>query len=235
MMKIISHNQHIKTSKNGNTCLVSVLHVKISDVSERAQEMIDTISNTSWINHLEVVDQVSYTTRAERTIKKLADEIFAKVSSPISTQFGEYMVSMTAQDALEKSAEHNKLPLAELFKEKVLGNPGFDFHTETSTTYIAFGEAKYSGRKTPYEKAIIQINSFVQLGKDRAELTDLKHFCSKQAIDNALDGMKAYVAAFSINVKNVNRMFSKLLASEEITPLLEYPELYLIGVEVSDC
>lgn len=234
-MEIISHNQHIKTSKSGNTCLVSTLHVKISDVSERAKEMIDIISNTSWINQLEVADQVSYTARAERTIKKLANEIFTKVSSPMSTQFGEYMVSMTAQDALEENAEHIKLPLAELFKEKVLGNPGFDFHTETATTYLAFGEAKYSGRKTPYERAIIQINSFVQLRKDQAELTDLQRFCSKQAIDNALNGMKAYVAAFSINVKNVNRTFSKLLVSEEISPLLEYPELYLIGVEVSDC
>ena len=234
-MEIVSHNQYVKNSKSGNTCLVSTLHVKISDVSEKAKEMIDTISNTSWINQLEVADQVSYTARAERTIKKLANEIFTKVSSPISTQFGEYMVSMTAQDALEEGAEHIKLPLAELFKEKVLGNPGFDFHTETATTYLAFGEAKYSGRKTPYEKAIIQINSFVQLRKDQAELTDLQHFCSKQAVDNALNGMKAYIAAFSINVKNVSRTFSKLLASEEIIPLLEYPELYLIGVEVSDC
>ena len=197
--------------------------------------MVDIISSTSWINKLSAVDQASYSARAERTIQKLVNDIFVKVSSPISTQFGEYMVSITSQDALEESANHNALPLAELFKEKVSGNPGFDFHTETATTYLAFGEAKYSGRTTPYEKALVQIQDFVRLKKDEAELADLKNFCSEQAANNALHGQKAFVAAFSLNAKRVPRMFSKILACQEVIQLLEYPELYLIGVEVCDC
>ena len=233
-MDIVSHTQHVMNSRTGSTCTVHILHAKINNVEERTREMIDTISSTSWINQLSVVDQASYAARAERTIEKLVNEIFMKVSSSVSTEFGEYMVSMTAQDVLEEHASHTAIPLAELFKEKLSGNPGFDFHTETPTSFIAFGEAKYSGRTTPYEKALVQIKDFIVLKKDIAELADLKRFCSEQAANNVLNDQKAFVAAFSLNVKKPSAMFSKILAGSEIIPLFEYPELYLIGVEVSD-
>lgn len=234
-MNIVSHNSYKLISENGNSCCVHVMHVKICDIDRRAKEMIDTILNTSWINKLSVVDQISYSARAERTINKLVNDIFMKVSSPVSTEFGEYMISMSAQDALKESACHKVVPLAEMFKERMSGNSGFDFHTETPTSYLAFGEAKYSGRSTPYEKALVQISDFITLKKDEAELIDLKHFCSKKAVDRVTIGEKAFIAAFSLNVKNIDKLFARILAIDEVAKLLIYPELYLIGVEVCDC
>ena len=215
-------------------CKVYLLHVQIDDVEERAAQMIQEITSTSWITKLAPVDRVSFTARAKATITKLANEILAKVSTTVTEEFGEYMVSMSAQDALFQSLQHSKIPLAELFKEQKSGNPGFDFHTESSSCLVAFGEAKYSGSENPYTRALSQVVSFIDLAKDDMELTDLKCFVSEKAIQNALNGDKAYIAAFSINTTRPDLIFNKVLKSDLLTRLVLYPELYLIGVEVND-
>lgn len=217
-----------------SSCKVYVLHVIINDIEDRASQMIQTISSTSWIERLGAIAQKTYKARAKSTIEKLVNEIFSKISSPITDEFGEYVVSMSAQDVLEESLHHTKVPLAELFKEQKSGNPGFDFHTESSSSIIAFGEAKYSASINPYTKALSQIVDFIGLCKDDMELTDLSNFVSGQAINRALNGVKAYIAAFSINSKNPETILTNVLKSEYLPTLLSYPELYLIGVEIND-
>lgn len=213
-------------------CEIYAIHVKIDDVENRAIEMINIISSTSWISKLSAIAQRCYSARAERTIQKMVYEIFNKVSTPMSAEFGEYMVSISAQDVLEERLNHKKIPLAELFKEKVSGNPGFDFHTETPNDVLAFGEAKYSGTETPYRKALNQIVGFIKKRKDEMELVDLEKFANSKTIDNVTNGTKAYSAAFSLNVKASDKTLKSILKSKNIKPLLEFLELYLIGVEV---
>lgn len=217
-----------------SSCRVYVLHVVIDDVENHATQLITQISSTSWIGKLGIVEQKTYSARAKSTIEKLVNEVFSKISSPITDEFGEYVVSTSAQDALEQSLRHIKVPLAELFKEQKSGNPGFDFHTESHSNIIAFGEAKYSASINPYTKALDQIIGFIGMCKDDMELTDLSNFVSGQAIDRALNGIKAYVAAFSINSQNPTNILKNVLESECLTTLVSYPELYLIGVEIND-
>jgi hypothetical protein len=217
-----------------SACEVYAIHVLIDNIEERAAEMISIIASHSWITKLSAVDQASFSARARRTIEKLVNDIFSKASAPISDAFGEYMVSLSAQDALESTLQHRKLPLAEIFKERLIGNSGFDFHTESYSNMVAFGEAKYSGSINPYPDALVQIVDFISNEKDVFELTDLSKFVSRRAIKNALIGNKAYIAAFSINASKPGRIFTNILKSEYIGALLSYPELYLIGVEVDD-
>ena len=213
---------------------IYTIHVLIDDLPLQVLEMIKAVTDNSWILKLSPVDKISFETRAKRTVTKLVNEIFKKVANSVTTDFGEYLVSMSAQTALENTLAHHRLPLAELFKEKVTGNPGFDFHTESHTTLIAFGEAKYSGNGSPYPNALTQICDFITLEKDVAELTDLSKFVSEKAISNALDNNKAYIAAFSLNAKNPDQIFENILLSEYLKPILKYSELYLIGVEIDD-
>lgn len=208
------------------------IHVRIDNVEERAKDLIKAISDKSWINGLDIVDQISYDARAGRTIIKLVTEIFEKVDTVVTEEFGEYLVSESARDSLCDNFRHIKLPLAEIWKEKKTGNPGFDFHTESQSQLISFGEAKYSSSTNPHTVAINQIVGFIAENKDKMELTDLKHFCSKDAITNAINGNKAFVAAFSVNGQQYNRIFDTALNSEGFEQLLNYPELYIIGVEV---
>lgn len=232
-MKIISCEE-MDLSSYGKKAAGKVycIHVKIESVKERADEMIKVISDTSWIEKLGVVNKKSYAVRAQRTIDRLVKNIFEKVDSFVTEEFGEYLVSETASAALNGTHKHVKLPLAELWKEKIIGNPGFDFHTEGPNELIFFGEAKYSGTINPHTVAMKQITAFIKDGKDFMELADLKNLCSTNAANNAADGKKAYVAAFSLNGKDHQKIFINALKSGEIDPLLAYPSLYLIGIEV---
>ncbi len=216
-------------------CEVYVVHIKVKDVDKRAEEMIKTISDTSWINNLSVVLQVGYTATSKRTINKLVKNVHERISDDALTDdFGEYLVSDTAQCALVDTCMHTKVPLAELFKARVSGNEGFDFHSECIDSLITFGEAKYSGSKSPYAKALSQIIDFIELKKDDAELIILMHHVSEKAASKCADGIQSYAAAFSINADKPDLIIANALKSENLARLLCHKKLYLIGVEVDD-
>ena len=215
-------------------CQVYSIHVEVNNIEAKAADMINMIADTSWISKLNIVSRVSYAARAKRSIDKLVNGILKKVTTTMNSEFGEFLNSVTAQDSLELEHNHNKIPLAELFKEKKSGNPGFDFHTESSSNLIAYGEAKYSGITNPHSNALIQITRFIGLEKDKMELQDLQNFVSEDTITNVLNDKKAFVAAFSINSTNPRKILNNALNSEHINSLLEYDELYIIGIKVND-
>ncbi|EIU7824619.1 hypothetical protein QU232_004219 [Vibrio vulnificus] len=208
--------------------------INIENIKDRASEMIAVIQDICWLKELDPVAQLSYEARAERTIEKLVDNILTKVEDEVTEEFGEFMISASAQDALVSAFNHIKIPLAELLKEKISGNPGFDFHTETNKNLIAFGEAKFSGSTNPYRNALEQIRKFIDLKKHDAELVDLKNFVSEEAVGNHLGKKSAYVAAFSINSKNPSQIIANALDSKYMKSVFDQEEVYLIGVTVND-
>lgn len=221
-------------SPHGVSIKVHSILINIDNIKDRASEMISTIQDTCWLQELNPVAQLSYEARAERTIDKLVNKILTKVEDEITEEFGEFMISASAQDVLVSEFNHIKVPLAELIKEKISGNPGFDFHTETNQNLIAFGEAKFSGNINPYRNALEQIRSFIDLKKHDAELIDLQNFVSKEAISNHFDKKNAYIAAFSINSDSPEKIIENVLNSTYLDDILDQEEIYLIGVTVND-
>ncbi len=216
-------------------CEVYLIYVKVRNIEKLADEMIQTISDTSWINTLKAAQQATFKATSRRTIVKLVNNINNRIENDALTEdFGEYMVSNTAQWILEKKHSHSKVPLAELVKGRISGNEGFDFHSESKNCHIVFGEAKYSGSKSPYKKALEQIKEFIDESKDMAELNVLEHFVTNVAMENCLDGNKAYTAAFSINARDAKKVLINAVKSDYLKSLLDHKEIYLIGVEVDD-
>lgn len=232
-MKIISAEQ-IDMSKYGHltSCKVFCIHVQIDDISNSANEIMNGISDTSWISELDAVSKKSFTAMATPTIQKIVNEILSKVTNSVSNDFGEYLVSYTAQMALVSEYNHKKMPLAELIKEKIIGNPGFDFHTESTDSNIIFGEAKYSSEGTPRGRAISQISRFIILEKDAMELNALAPLISSEAKENFLENKKGFTAAFSFNSADPQLIFNNTLTSASLKRLLGHQELYIISVEV---
>jgi hypothetical protein len=218
--------------KKVSTCDVYIVTVTINDIKKRATEMLAKITDQNWMSSLGVCDRVSYSARAKKTIKKLTSDIIKQVDSKINEEFGEYLVSTSAQEAVCTDLRHDSIPLAELWKEKMSGNPGFDFHTVSPKSIICFGEAKYSSVRTPHMIAVNQIISFIDEEKDKMELTDLQKFISAGAMKNALDNKKGYIAAFSLNGKRYNQIFGTVLKSMEVERLLAFNELLLVGIEI---
>lgn len=232
-MNVISYECiTIENKEVGCTCGVHVIHVQIKDIQKRASDMATTIIDTSWLNSMNIVNRAAFSACAERTINKFINEILSNVDDTVNTDFGEIMISDTAQCVLNTNINHIKIPLADLIKERVSGNGGFDFHTESHNQNIVYGEAKYSGNSTRYNDALSQINEFISDGKDIAELVTLQHFVSKEAAENAINGKKGFTAAFSMKCTNPKTIFENALKSEHLQALLVYDEIYLIGVEV---
>lgn len=209
------------------------LAIDITDLELRVKEMQEIALDTSWLDEMDVIDRLGYEARSKRTVEKITNEILNNVESDISEDFGEYMVSDVAQTALKNHLNHIRLPLAEFIKEKISGNPGFDFHTESPEALIAFGEAKYSGVKNAHGRALKQINDFIGEQKDIQELPDLRRFVTEAAIQNAAEGSKSYSAAFSITTDDPSEIMDNALSSKYLKNLLQYEAVYLIGVKVS--
>lgn len=215
-------------------CDVYAAHIKISNIDRRAEAMIEMISDTSWIEPLAATKKATFRATSKRTITELVKKIQGRVENDKLTEnFGEYLVSDTALETLEQIYKHARVPLAELLKERITGNPGFDFHSECEVNLISFGEAKYSGKSSPYNRALKQIKDFVEMEKDTAELIVVENFVSKTAIDRCLNGEKAYTAAFSLT-GDPKQMFKNAIENKHLKKLLVHCELYLIGVEIDD-
>ena len=80
---------------------IHIIHVIIDNLPSCAKTMIDNISDESWIAKLSPANQIAYEARARRTIDKLVRDIFMKIDNEVTANFGEYMISMTAQSTIE--------------------------------------------------------------------------------------------------------------------------------------
>ncbi len=222
-------------SENIEGCKVCFVHAQLSDVGELAQQIHDMIMDQSWLSNLSVISKASYEQRAKDTINSIIKGILSKVTNNVTEDLGELIVSTQGQYLLENEHKHKRFPLAELWKEKRRGNPGFDFHTETPSDLITFGEAKYNSNQAAYGIALKQINDFIEDKKDTKEMSDLEHFASQNAQQNfILRNQKAFAAAFSVHTDEPDVIIKNIKENTKFQELLQYPELYLIGIQIVD-
>jgi hypothetical protein len=214
-----------------SACCINCLHIKIKDFKSIVEEFEKHISDTSWINNLDEISKITFRATSKKTINKIVNDIIAKIGGKVNEDIGEFIVSYSAQLALEIEHSHTKIPLAELLKEKISGNPGFDYHTISTSSYLVFGEAKFSLDSTPRAKALGQIETFIN-DRDNAELLWLQPFLDATTKSNVIKGEKGYAAAFSFNNKNILNTFNNALASSPMKEIAKHKELYLIAVEL---
>lgn len=217
-----------KTSKGD----VYAIHVQIEDVSEMAKKMTNQVLDKSWIAPLKPASKLTYSARSEATIKELSENIFNLVDDKVTEQFGEYLITASAQDSLVHCYRHKLIPISELWKEKVSNNHGFDFHSLSQNELITFGESKFNSNKSSYADALEQIIRFIAAKKDFMDLNDLQNLSSKKSISNMTKGKRGFAAAFSINAAKPKLIIENALKSNLIDSLLDYPEVYIIGVEI---
>lgn len=215
-----------------NGCKLYYVRAKVNDTKQKAQEIMVNILDKSWLKELDnEIDYNSFLTRSEETINILT-KILKEVGNEIGAEFGEFLVSSVAQSTLEENYQHTKFPLAEIWKEKVKGNPGFDFHTISNEEILFYGEAKFNMEYNAYPKAISQICKFINKRKDIMELTDLRKLNSRVNEKHLSKKAKGFVAAFSVH-NNFENIFQTIQNNENVKKYLKkYPELYFIGIEV---
>jgi len=228
----VIYYQPVDASKLPNSAIAEthLLCIEIDDVHQCALDLITFISDTSWISQLDSVGQMSYEEAANETIQALV-QIFQAVQNNVTEEFGEYMVSLSAIEALRGTFAHTVFPLSELWKEKMLGNHGFDFHSQSAGDRISFGEAKYKKHINPYTDATKQVIKFIGQGKDRRDAAHLVHFASPSAIENLNNRVRGFAVAFSLHSPDHAVILKNALESELIQQLSTMcHELYVIGV-----
>jgi hypothetical protein len=224
-------NKSLNQLPTDSGCEINCLHIKIKDFKTIVKEFESHISDTSWINNLDAISKKTFKVNSEKTIDKIVTEIIGGITTNVNEDIGEFIVSYSAQLALKIEFSHQLIPLAELLKEKVLGNPGFDFHTISTNNYLVFGEAKFSLDSTPRARALEQIEEFIG-DRDFAELKWLEPFLDSTTKAHIIEDKKGYAAAFSFNSVSIITILNNALASEPIKEIIKHKELYLIAVEL---
>jgi hypothetical protein len=176
------------------------VQISESELSSEIEKLVAHIKDKSWITNLINYKRESYDTRARETISKIVDVLCdASKSNQVCEKSGEYVVSVKALKVLSNDWNHNEIPLAELFKEQISGNPGFDFFSICPSKNLYMGEAKFSSSKNAYPLALDQISTFIQEEKDIKQLVDLDDFVEDKTTLATFSTKKCFVAAFSVN------------------------------------
>lgn len=216
---------------------VRFLRVEVNNTEPTVRSIIEAIADTSWVSSLvdDLIKQ-SFLKCAEPTIKKLSDDLTEAIDCGATNDIGEYVVSMVARYIIEATYSYRALPLAEVIKEKVSGNPGFDYHHENSGLVVLFGEAKYKTGLNAYNSAFKQVVDFIKDGKDLKEVALLSHFMSEGAKTNLMNGRKGYSAAFSTSGKSFDStaLINNIKSNAYFNTLLGHEELLIIAVDIND-
>ena len=213
------------------------LRVKVTDKTVTLRSIYQSLIDDSWINHFFPQGgwiATSITARTAPTIQKIASDFDNGINPVVNCDTGEKLVSEVSRRALVEDYHYWNMPIAELFKQKKDGNPGFDFHTVTPDgVLLMFGEAKYIANTTAYNSALNQIPEFIDDEKDLKDLFEIRDFMpSSTPLDNANNGIKGYVAAFSTNKSDDKDIISKVTGHKNYTQLSQYPLFIAIAVDL---
>lgn len=213
----------------------NILFIRIApeDLSVTIRNIIDSFSDMSWISKFDKpYMRASFLKRAEASAKYLADKIQKEDDSDITKDSGEYVVSELARQTLVKRLKYLDIPLAELFKEQVSGNPGFDFYSANKEEIIIFGEAKYNSRQNAYGIGMEQVDRFIQEGQDLSDLNDIDKFFNDKSLEYANLGDKAYAIAFASKKTSSEKIIDGIISNAHYDNIAVHKEVIFIAVNI---
>ena len=171
-----------------------LIRVQPNDLKITLGYILTTLSSMCWIGQMSEVLREGYRIRAQSTIDKLSSDFNNGMNTGIISSTGEYIVSELTRSSIVNELDYMDIPLGELFKQKASGNPGLDIFTVNKNEQILFGEAKYVANVNAYNNAMEQINRFIEEKRDLSDIIDLEHFNIGNAIRNASNGNRGFIA-----------------------------------------
>ena len=213
----------------------SITYIRIDpeNLSVTIRDIITSLSNLSWIAKFDKsYTRNSFFKRAEDTAEYLADKILKDDGDKITEDSGEYVVSELAREALVIELKYLDVPLAELFKEQVSGNPGFDFYSANKEKVIIFGEAKYSSGRNAYGIGMEQVDRFIREGQDVSDLNDIDKFFEEESLKLADKGDKAYAIAFAAKGTASDMIIKGIIRNKHYKDIAINKEVIFLAVNV---
>lgn len=213
---------------------VQFIRIDPEDLSITLNDILSALMNLSWLKNFDQDYMVqSFQHRAEKTIADIKKKFEDCAEDRLTSDAGEYVVSVLAKDALTTELSYLDIPLGELLGRKTSGNPGFDFYSQNPTTdTVIFGEAKYIAKQSAYPSALTQISEFIRDKKDIDDIGDLAPFCTSAALNRVVGGSKGFAAAFSAKRTNSEQMLNSIKSRRDFNSLLCYEEVILVAVNL---
>lgn len=213
------------------------VRVQVTNQMVTLLNVYQSLINDNWINRFFSQCgwmQTSVAARVAPTIQQIASDFNNGTNPTINSDTGEKLVSEISRRTLVEDYGYWDMPIAELFKQKKDGNPGFDFHTVTPDgILLMFGEAKYVANTTAYNSALNQIGEFIKQRKDMMDLFEIDRFMPSQTpLDNANNNIKGYVAAFSTNGATDDYIVSKVVGHKNYDMISQYPLFIAIAIDL---
>ena len=217
----------------GNHSNIRFIRIDPENLSVTIKDIIASFSDMSWISKFdEEYVKKSFSKRAEASAQYLADKMKKGVEDGVTRDTGEYVVSELARQALVNELKYLDIPLAELFKEQISGNPGFDFYSAKLEQIIIFGEAKYNSRQNAYGKGMEQVNRFIVEEQDISDLNDIDKFFEDSSLSKAASGEKAYAVAFAAKTTKSEDIVKGIVSNKYYSNLATYKEVIYLAVNV---
>lgn len=207
------------------------------EVDEFVGGVMKILHQMSWMHDL-VQDcdmEDVYRRNAQMTIRAIDKAMKKAKEEPnnedgLAAEFRELAVSLCSQAALRMVRKVQVVPLAELLKEKVRGNPGFDFHAVEPNGVAVFGEAKYRRAGRGYAEALRQVADFLQEEKPVADIAVLRDFVSRDTLEMLRRGRFEIGIGFSTAGADQRSCKDSLVAMRQRNTLLPGKTLLVIGI-----
>ena len=212
---------------------VIFIRIEPSDLKTTINDIICALNNLSWIETFDKeYIKKSFKIRASKTAKHLSNKLNNFAQDKVTTDIGETVVSELSRLAIVKELEYRDIPLAELFKQKISGNHGFDFFSETLSQFIVFGEAKYVSNSNGYGRALEQIERFIMEERDTSDLNDIDRFVSDSSLNNHTQNDKAFACAFSATSIKSETLIDNIVKNANFNKIKHHREIILIAVNI---
>ncbi|MDU7195123.1 MAG: hypothetical protein E6279_04825 [Streptococcus sp.] len=212
---------------------VIFIRIEPSDLKTTINDIICSLNNLSWIETFDKeYIKKSFKIRASKTAEHLSNKLNNFAQDKVTADIGETVVSELSRLAIVNELEYRDIPLAELFKQKISGNHGFDFFSETLSQFIVFGEAKYVSNSNGYGRALEQIERFIMEERDTSDLNDIDRFVSDSSLNNHTKNGKAFACAFSATSIKSETLIDNILNNDNFNKIKHHREIILIAVNI---
>jgi len=212
---------------------IRFLRIKPTDIKITLKNILDSLMNLSWLSCFDKEFlKSSYEERAKQTINYIEKNIITKSASAVSSSSGEYIVSELARLSVIEKYSYLDIPLAELFKKKVIGNHGFDFYTSNTAEHILFGEAKYIKSQSAYGSALKQVNKFFGLKQHITDIADIQNFFSDKSFEKCHKNEIGFMIAFSTSDLETHTLLANIKKNADFKKMKVFKEIILIAVDI---
>ena len=212
---------------------IKFLRINPTDIKLTLKTVLDSLMNLSWLSNFDEDYLVnSYKLRCEQSIKHIATKIIKQNDSSVTRSSGEYVVSELARSSVVDTHSYLDVPIADLFKKQIAGNPGFDFYTLNANKNILFGEAKYIAKQSGHLSALKQSYKFYTQKQHITEIADIEKFFCKDSLANCTKDEIGFMVAFSAKKTTTANFIKIIKKNPNYQELIKFKEVILIAVNI---